>query len=97
MENCFGFAVRLKFTFFQAVSLERFLFYSNFQILSNHNGFSFFARDDQYFKLIKDSHVFEFTNFPFKTKYNTVVYSVNSNYLSSRGKQEKKLLKQFFD
>ena len=28
---------------------------------------------------------------------NTVVYSVNSNYLFSRGKQEKKLLKQFFD
>ena len=25
---------------------------------------------------------------------NTVVYSVNSNYLFSRGKQEKKLLKQ---
>ena len=45
-----------------------------------------------------DSNVFEFTNFPFKTKYNnTVAYTVNSNYLLSRGKQEKKLLKQFFD
>ena len=28
---------------------------------------------------------------------NTVVYFVNSSYLFSRGKQEKKLLKQFFD
>ena len=45
--------------------------------------------------MFKDSNVFEFTNFPLKTKYdNTVVYSVNSNYLFSRGKQEKKLLKQ---
>ena len=48
--------------------------------------------------MFKDSKVFKFTNFPFKTKYNnTVVYSANSNYLFSRGKQEKKLLKQFFD
>ena len=48
--------------------------------------------------MFKDSSVSEFTNFPFKTKYdNTAVYSVNSNYLLLRGKQEKKLLKQFFD
>ena len=48
--------------------------------------------------MFKDSNVFEFINFPFKTKYNnTVAYSVNSNYLFSRGKQEKKLPKQFFD
>ena len=40
--------------------------------------------------MFKDSNVFEFANFPLKTKYNnTVVYSVNSNYLSSRRKQEK--------
>ena len=40
--------------------------------------------------MFKDSNVFEFTNFPFKTKYNnTVVYSVNSNYLFLREKQEK--------
>ena len=47
--------------------------------------------------MFKDSNVFEFINFPFKTKYNnTVVYSVNSNY--SRGEnKKKKLLKQFFD
>ena len=48
--------------------------------------------------MFKDSNVFEFTNFPFTTKYNisiTVVYSVNSSYLFSRGKQEKKLLEQF--
>ena len=48
--------------------------------------------------MFKDSNVFEFTNFRFKTKcINTVVYSVNSNYLFSRGKQEKKWLKEFFD
>ena len=45
--------------------------------------------------MFKDSNVFEFTNFSLKAKYyNIVVYSVNSNYLFSRGKQEKKLLKQ---
>ena len=36
----------------------------------------------------KNSNIFRFTNFPFKTKYNTAVYSVNSNCLFSRGKQE---------
>ena len=50
----------------------------------------FLAWHDQYFIMFKDSNVFEFTSFPFKTKHsNTVVYSINSNYLSSRGKQEK--------
>ena len=40
--------------------------------------------------MFKDLNVFEFTNFPFKTKYNnTAVYSARSNYLFSRGKQEK--------
>ena len=49
----------------------------------------FLAWHDQYFIIVIDSNVFEFTNFPFKTKYsNTVVYSFNSNYLFSRGKQE---------
>ena len=52
----------------------------------------FLAWHDQYFIIFKDSNVFDFTNSPFKTKYNnTVVYSVNSNYLFSRGKQEKRL------
>ena len=47
--------------------------------------------------MFKDSNVLEFTNFPFKAKYNnTVVSSNNSNYLFSMQKQEKKLLKQFF-
>ena len=56
----------------------------------------FLARHDQYFIMFKDSNVFEFTNFPFKKTYNnTAVYSVNSNYLFSRGKKKKKLLKQF--
>ena len=46
----------------------------------------------------KDSIDFELTNFPFKTKYdNNAVYSGYSNCLFSRGKQEKNLLKQFFD
>ena len=50
----------------------------------------FLARHDQYFMMYKDSNVFEFNNFPLKTKYNNaVVYSVDSNYLFSRGKQEK--------
>ena len=58
----------------------------------------FLARHDQYSIMYKDSDVFEFTNLPFKTEYiDTVVYSVDSNYLFSRGKQEKKLLKQLFD
>ena len=61
-------------------------------------GSLFLARLDQYYIMYKDSNVFEFANFPFKTKCNnTVVYSVDSNYLFSRGKQEKKLLKKFLD
>ena len=43
--------------------------------------------------MFKDSNLFKFTNFPFKTKYNNiVVYSVNSNYLFSKGKQKKKVV-----
>ena len=39
----------------------------------------FLAWNDQYFIMF---NVFEITNFPFKTKYNnTLVYSVNNNYL----------------
>ena len=97
MEN--RFAVRLKFGFssFSASLFGNIFVLQYFQFLSNHNGF-FLARHDQYFIMFKDSNVFEFTNFLFKTKHNnTVVYSVNNNYLLSRGKQEKKLLKQFFD
>ena len=56
------------------------------------------AFHDQYSLMFKDSKVFEFTNFSFKRKYNNIaVYSVNSKYLFSRGKQEKQLLKQCFD
>ena len=56
----------------------------------------FLARHDQYFIMFKDSNVFEFTNFPCRTKYNnTAVYSVNSNYLFSRAKKEKNV--EFFD
>ena len=58
----------------------------------------FLAFFDQYYIMNEDWNVFEYTNFPFKTKYNdTVVYSVDSNYLFSRAKQEQKLLKRFFD
>ena len=40
--------------------------------------------------MFKGSKVFKFNKFPFKIKYNNkVVYSVNSNYFFSRGKQEK--------
>ena len=50
----------------------------------------FLAWHDQYFIMFKDSNVFDLTNFPFKRKYkNTVDYSVNSNYLFTREKQEK--------
>ena len=56
--------------------------------------FLFLAFYDQYSIMFKDSNVFEFTNFPFKTRYsNIAVYSVNSNCLFSRGKQEKNLWK----
>ena len=94
MEN--RFAVRLIFAFspFLLVSLERFncstVIFNLFQIIMVS---IFLARHDQYFIMFKDSNAFEFTNFPFKTKYiNTAVYSVNRNYLFLRGKQEKKKL-----
>ena len=49
----------------------------------------FFSFHDQYFIMFKVSNVFNFTNFLFKAKYyNTVVYSINSNCLFSRTKQE---------
>ena len=52
----------------------------------------FFARHDQSFIMFKDLN-FEFNKFPFKAKYNnTVIYPVNSNYLLSRKKQERKIV-----
>ena len=54
----------------------------------------FLACHDQYLIMFKDLNVFE----SFQTKYNnTAVFSVSSNYLFSRRKQEKILLKQFFE
>ena len=41
--------------------------------------------------MIKDSNVFEFTNFPFKIKSNNI-YSVNSNYVFLRYKKKKRNL-----
>ena len=53
----------------------------------------FLAWHDRYFIMFKDSNVFEFINFPFIAKYNnTLVYSVNSNYLFLGEKQEKRFL-----
>ena len=53
----------------------------------------FLAGHDQYSIMFKDPNVFEFTNFPFKTKYNsTEYYSVNRNYLFSSIKQEKTIV-----
>ena len=49
----------------------------------------FLAWHDQCFIIFKDSNVFKLANFPLKTKYNNTVYSTNSNYLFSKGKQEK--------
>ena len=81
MENRFAVRLKLAFSLFQPVSLERFLFCNNFQFLSNQNGLN----------------VFEFTNFPFETKYNnTAVYSVNSKHFVSREKKtRKKIVKKF--
>ena len=57
----------------------------------------FLARHDQYFIMFKDSNVFEFINFPFKTKYNDIVaYSVIA-IICFQGENIKKLSKQFFD
>ena len=43
--------------------------------------------------MFKDSNVFKFPNFPFKTKYNnTEVYSVNSSCLFSWRKQVKTIV-----
>ena len=50
----------------------------------------FLAHHDQCFIMFKDSNIFQFTNFLFRTKdNNTVLYSVNRNCLFSRGKQKK--------
>ena len=48
--------------------------------------------------MFKDSNVFKFTNFSFKTKYNnTAVYFVIAFIYSRREKKKKKLFKQLFD
>ena len=53
----------------------------------------FFAGYDQHFIFLKDLNIFEFTNFPFKTKDNNAeVYSVNRNYLFSGRQQEKTIV-----
>ena len=50
----------------------------------------FLALHGQYF-IFKNSNFFEFTNFPFKTKYNiTVGYSVNKASIHFRKENKKK-------
>ena len=69
-----------------------FFHYSVFNFFQSIEVSLFLARHDQYF-MYKDSNVFEFTNFSFKTKYNnTVIYSINGNYLFSRKKHGKILI-----
>ena len=50
----------------------------------------FLAGHDQCLIMFKDSNVFEFANFSFKTKYNNaaIIYSLEEN-------KKKQLLKQF--
>ena len=68
MEN--RFAVRLKFAFpFSNQSLWKgFCSTETFNLFQIIMDSLFLARHDQYFIMFKDSNVFEFTNFPFKTK-----------------------------
>ena len=51
----------------------------------------FLAFYDQYSVMFKDSNVFEFNNFPFKTKYNnTVLFTQSIAIVYSRGESKKK-------
>ena len=86
MENRFGVCLIFAFSPFPASLFRKVFALQQFSISV------FLARHDQYFMFV-DSNVFKFTNFPFKTKY----YNIATYYLFSRRKQEKKLLKQFFD
>ena len=50
----------------------------------------FLSFHDQHFIMFKDSNIYQFTNFPFKTKYNnTLVYFVNSNGLFLKENKKK--------
>ena len=52
--------------------------------------FLFLACHDQYFIMFRDSNIFEFSNFPFKTEHdNTIFFSISSKYLFSRVKKKK--------
>ena len=58
----------------------------------------FLAGHDQYLIMFKDSNVFEFTNFPFKTKYkNTEIILLIEIIYSLEENKKKQSLKQFSD
>ena len=58
----------------------------------------FLAGHDQYSIMFKYSNVYEFTNFPFKTKYNNTEIILLIEIIYSLAENEKKqLLKQFSD
>ena len=50
-----------------------------FQFLSNDNGFSLSLSNN-----FKDSNVFEFTNLPFKTKYNNMCHTRREQQLQEQ-------------
>ena len=52
----------------------------------------FLAWHDQYFIMFKDLKVFEFTNFPFKTKDNNTVVYLLIVIICSRGENKKKIV-----
>ena len=60
--------------------------------------FLFLAGHDQYLIMFKDSNVFEFTNFQFKTKYNNTEIILLIEIICSLAENKKKQsLKQFSD
>ena len=63
-----------------------FYIFNSFQIMMVS---LFLAPHDQYLIIFKDSNVFEFSNFSFQQ---SIIMSVNSNYLFSRRKQEKTIV-----
>ena len=90
------FAVCLKFVFFPFSSQSLWNSFCStviFNFLQIIMVTLFLAHHSHNFIMFKDSNVFKFTNFSFKTKSNnTVVYSVNSIHLFSKRKQEKKVV-----
>ena len=81
----------------KAILFMLFLYFLYFQFFQIIIVSLFFAHHDQYFTMFKDSNAFQFTNFQFKTKYNTKLWFILlPAIIYSEGKTRKKLLKQFF-